>query len=290
MCLLFSGMRRPGHALSPKLIRNNAPLPAWPVRGDPPLGSETSAGPVPEHFIGLWRRRLFETESQCDTTSEVWWLQTGELYADLHLPIAAASERPSRRQGYAGALEVHGDVLTWHSWLDSRSATDIVDLGRVHFEGQSLIGQGARVSHREIWERVAAPSDDRLALVLRDERASTGEWRTRRGVFVVLGEYFMYALDRSLCLSRGGRMQSGRQSAFAVFQFDHEISFGVRHGRVPWEIQHSTLPHREGQSLLAVHGLPEPVTGCEWRQRVQIPAALRCWQAVEIGAGFKGLA
>jgi hypothetical protein len=34
--------------------------------------------------------------------------------------------------------------------------------------------------------------------------------------------------------------------------FGFEVSFGVRStGRVPWEIQLSTLPFREGQALLA---------------------------------------
>jgi len=246
---------------------------------------------VPERFVGLWRRRLLETESLRDMSTEVWWLQTGGLYADLHIPAATpAPSRLSRRQGFAGALEVRGEVLTWHRWLDVEPPTAVADVGRVHFEGDRLIELGMLASYREIWERAAVASDDRLALALRDECPDGGEWRARHGVFVVLGDYFMFALDRSLMLSRGSAMPKGHDSAFAVFRLDCEISFGIRRGRVPWEIQRSTLQPREGQSLLAVHGLPEPVSGYEWRQRVQIPTAVRRWQAIEIGAGFRGLA
>lgn len=253
-----------------------------------PLNRITIAGSGPENLIGLWRRRLLETETVRDTGSEVWWLQTEELYAALHLPTAAPGRRACR-QGNAGALKVRDDLLVWQGWLGNPKDADIVDIRRMHFDGQNLVGQGVRAPLREIWERVAPPSDDRLALALRDECTAAGDRRVRRGVFVVLGDYFMFALDRSLCLASRARMGSTRPCTFAVFRLEHEISFGVRRGQVSWEIQRSTLPYREGQSLIAVHGLPEPVTRCEWHQRVQIPAALRRWQAVEIGARFTGL-
>ncbi|MHB8455697.1 MAG: hypothetical protein ACYDDO_13625 [Acidiferrobacterales bacterium] len=251
---------------------------------------KTLSATVPECFIGLWRRRVLESGPLHDTTTEAWRLQTGRLYADLRLPAGAPTPQcPTLRRGFAGPLEVQGDVLTWYHWLDVEPPTGIADVGQVHFEGDRLIERGVLASYREIWERTAAASDDRLALALRDECADGGEWRARRGVFVVLGDYFMLALDRSLFLSRGGTIPAGRVGAFAVFRLDCEISLGVRRGRVPWEIQRSTLPQREGQSLSAIHGLPEHDCGHEWLQRVHLPTALRRWQAVEIGTGFRGL-
>ena len=41
-------------------------------------------------------------------------------------------------------------------------------------------------------------------------------------------------------------------------------------------------------SLPAVHGLPEPDDTNVWQQRVPVPAAVRRWQVVELGAGFRG--
>jgi hypothetical protein len=228
-----------------------------------------------------------------DTDTEVWWLQTGSLYADLRQPPAPADKRATPQQlalqqGFAGELEVQGEVLTWHRWLDFQPPSGIADVGRVHFENGQLIEEGVLASYREVWERAAAASDDRLALALQSECADGGEWRARHGVLVVLGEFFMFALDPGLRLARGGALQSGRAGAFAVFRLDCEISFGVRRGRVPWEILRSTLPTREGMSLPAVHGLPEPDATGVWQQRVPVPAGVRRWQVVEIGAGFRG--
>ncbi len=235
--------------------------------------------------MGLWRRRLLETEILHDTDSEVWRLQTGQLYADLHLS-SSDSGRIGLRRGVAGELQMQGDMLTWQSWFANLAPTDIGDCGHVWLEGQKLITQSARTSGLEIWERVTPPTDDRLALVLQDECSAYGDWRSRRGLFAVFGEHFVLALDRSLCLAGGGRAAKPQQRTFAVFRLDPEISFGVRHGRVSWEIQRSTLPYREGQSLLAAHGLPEPVSPSEWRQQVQIPSAFRRWRVAEIGPGF----
>jgi hypothetical protein len=260
------------------------------------MNRSPSFAPVPERYVGLWRRRLLESESVRDTDTEVWWLQTGSLYADLRQPARmqpAARTTPlqlARQEGFAGALEVKGDLLTWHRWLDFRPPTGIADVGRMHFEGALLIEYGVHARYREVWERTAAASDDRLALALQSERADGGEWRARRGVLVVLGDYFMFALDPGLRLAHGSALKSGRAGAFAVFRLDCEISFGVRRGRVPWEIQHSSLPAREGMSLPAVHGLPEPDDSGVWQQRVPVPASVRRWQVVEIGAGFRGFA
>ncbi|MHB8346733.1 MAG: hypothetical protein ACYDHM_05975 [Acidiferrobacterales bacterium] len=252
------------------------------------MNNPAIAGSSADSFVGLWRRRLFETESVHDTETEVWWLQTEKLYADLHLAPAAPNRQGARR-GDAGATNVHGDLLARQGWLEDPQHAGTGTIRRMHFDGHSLVGQGVHTPLREIWERMAPPSDDRLALSLRDECAAAGEWRARRGVFVALGDYFMIALDRSLCLKRGTCPQTERKSTFALFRLEHEISFGVRHGRLPWEILRSTQPYREGQSLLSVHGLPEPVTLSEWRQRAHIPSALRRWQVVEIGRGFRGL-
>ena len=249
--------------------------------------------PVPERYVGLWRRRLLESETLRDTDTEVWWLQTGSLYADLRLPPTPADKRATPQllalqQGFAGELEVQDDLLTWHRWLDFQPPSGVADVGRVHFENGQLIEEGVLTSYREVWERAAAISDDRLALALQSECANGGEWRARHGVMVVLGEFFMFALDPGLRLSHGRAIQPGRAGAFAVFRLESEISFGIRHGRVPWEILRSTLPARVGISLTAVHGLPEPDDTNVWQQRVPVPAALRRWQVVELGAGFRG--
>jgi len=42
---------------------------------------------VPDAYLGVWRRRLLTTTAGLrDETSEVYWLQTASLHADLRLP------------------------------------------------------------------------------------------------------------------------------------------------------------------------------------------------------------
>jgi len=42
---------------------------------------------VPDAYLGVWRRRLLTTTAGLrDETSEVYWLQTANLHADLRLP------------------------------------------------------------------------------------------------------------------------------------------------------------------------------------------------------------
>lgn len=42
---------------------------------------------VPDAYLGVWRRRLLTTTAGLrDETSEVYWLQTACLHADLRLP------------------------------------------------------------------------------------------------------------------------------------------------------------------------------------------------------------
>ena len=78
---------------------------------------------VPDAYLGVWRRRLLTTTAGLrDETSEVYWLQTASLHADLRLPRpqalppAASLETCSHAQqlalseqaGFAGITEVNG--------------------------------------------------------------------------------------------------------------------------------------------------------------------------------------
>jgi len=84
---------------------------------------------VPDAYLGVWRRRLLTTTAGLrDETSEVYWLQTASLHADLRLPggqpvaPAASLETCSHAQqlalseqaGFAGITEVNGDICQWH--------------------------------------------------------------------------------------------------------------------------------------------------------------------------------
>ena len=125
---------------------------------------------VPLEFRGLWRRRVLKTADLVDSETTVYWLQAGSIYADIRVP----ANRPrcdslddastgtlrglAQQQGFAGNLQAEGNLLTWHRWLDYQPPTPVADVGRVHFENEVLIENGALASYMEEWIRVAAPA------------------------------------------------------------------------------------------------------------------------------------
>lgn len=46
--------------------------------------------PVPEQYVGVWKRTLLKTKKAVyDTSSSVLWLQTEHLHCDIRIPVEA---------------------------------------------------------------------------------------------------------------------------------------------------------------------------------------------------------
>lgn len=140
---------------------------------------------IPQRYVGLWRRRLLEAPGLHDDRSEVYWLQTPTLYVDLRISSDASS---TAVQGFAGALQVEDNILTWHRWVDLMPAQPWPDVGRMEGAGDVLEEFGVYQPYREIWERVGSAADGR-AWVWSGDGNDCGIW-------VMLGRYFMLALFR----------------------------------------------------------------------------------------------
>lgn len=58
---------------------------------------------IPKDYIGVWKRSLLTTGSGLrDTSTTVYWLQTEELFADLHIPVPETAEGCSSLQDCTG--------------------------------------------------------------------------------------------------------------------------------------------------------------------------------------------
>ncbi len=56
--------------------------------------------PVPAAYHGVWKRSLLKTKTGLhDDTTQVFWLQTDILFADLRLPILQSSDKNVRHHG-----------------------------------------------------------------------------------------------------------------------------------------------------------------------------------------------
>jgi hypothetical protein len=267
------------------------------------MSGVTPCEPVPHNYIGLWKRRcLIDAEGNVDRDTSVYWLQTHRMYADLRVPpgrpdfggITALAECSDaqlawlgRQQGFAGCLYVDATVCRWEREIDLQPPAPVPDVGRMMFDGDTLIERGVHARYEEEWERL---TDGRIATALFLLHEST-RWAVsvpRKGFLLVVDDYFMFVRDR---LSRppSALVETHPDRARLLERLGAEISFGVRRGgTVPWEIRLSSLPFREGASLF-VPG-EEPVRqgdGTLLHACVTGDGAVVCrWGVSEWSAGF----
>jgi len=227
-------------------------------------------------LTGLWRRLAIEyPDGTGDTTTDVYWLQAGNIYADLRIP----ADRPSvsmdqcqhgltqqelaaiaRQEGFAGETSVRGGLCTWHRWLDQQPATPLPDEGRLVFNGRMLVEYGIHAPYVEHWWHESDGDGGYLAFRLQGER---------EGVLLVVGDYFMRAIAR----------QSKDQGATA--DPECEISFGRCEGEPgSWTVLRSSLPWREGTRLF-VAGSPRITGGADALLEPLAGGTSRTWQLCE---------
>ncbi|MGK2865111.1 MAG: allophanate hydrolase [Mycobacterium sp.] len=207
-----------------------------------------------------WRRRAIVVPgTDVDETTEVEWLQAGELYLDLRTPadmpaVTGTSLDALTRddllalcaqQGFAGHLDVDGDEWTWWREVDLHPADPLPDRGLLHLVDDILVETGIGRDYHEDW--AAGPKANEVTeLSLHDD---TG----RAGMLLRIGDRFGYVRGRAAGIAptpgttlRDAVARADLQSARALM--DLEISLGtVEGGR--WLITRSTLPFRVGDDL-----------------------------------------
>ena len=251
-------------------------------RATPPrivsAGLLSTAGPgsLPEWMLGVWMREWIRRGTDQSSSALVRYVQTERDFGDVRIParpsfaqaasFADLSEADlrllARQRGFVGTTSATGLVATWHHELDFQPADTSTDIGRVE-----RVGMGGMYEHAldgtymEHW-RTLSDGDGRFVSV----RVTRGTRLER--VLLVAGDYFYFARNRTRDLPAGMSLDSLIASmrpsrAQLVEWLDCELSVGrVRGGRVPWEIEHSTLPWREGHRLeFAQRVVADSVTG-----------------------------
>jgi len=238
--------------------------------------------PVPDHYRGVWARRLLETPQQRDESTFVRWLQTSRWHADLRIPAMApeidAQTRLASQQGFCGVTQVErqakGEVCTWQRRLDFQPPRADVDAGLMVFEtSERVIETGVHAPYLEIWERLPDSTGRFIALAGLDEAGGDTQER-----FLVAGRYAMHVRPRRLAWPHD--TQAGqtlhevlvKHPAHAVVLLDFEISFGTLEAD-HWTIEQSTLPAlKEACMPMLVHqrnatqaAIDSPVCGGHWQ-------------------------
>lgn len=279
---------------------------------------------VPDWLRGLWKRLLIETgDGQRDTETQVFYLQTPTCFGDLRIP----ADRPdlkqekfssltqadvlalSRQQGFAGIAQFEQKgfeqgCCQWMRYIDYQPPQPVRDIGLLYWKNDILIEEGIDQQYREEWQKVDDGNGDYTALVLIQDGMSdvSATWQAS---LVIAGDYFVYSQNRSLPLLPNCTLTDCVLHPAAIQkQQDYlacEISFGrCRSGLVPWEIQRSTIPWREGTALWSISDLVIDLENRRVLQTVQQEDTvdnqqknrqeIREWQICEWGTGqvFKG--
>jgi allophanate hydrolase len=214
-------------------------------------------------LTGLWRRSLLVTAGGAtDTTTDVTWLQAGELYVDLRLPASTFTpyirclrdlDRPAacalaQVEGFAGRLLADGPWARWERLVDLQPSSATADEGRLVAqngvaENGHVIETGRHVDYVEHWHRTPGHSVPVAGLLLR-------ETVTRAiGVLVRVGRHFAWARGRAFPLPPGGRLVDHVAAARTIRDvqdlLDAEVAVG-RIGRTGAVRTGSNLPWRVG--------------------------------------------
>lgn len=218
--------------------------------------------PATENYRGLWRRRLLRDGNGEDRETQVWWLQGDGQYVDLRIPpdrpdftgvsrLDQCSDEQlswlARQQGFAGQLSIEGDRLHWQRAIDFQPPAALADIGAMHWDGACLHEQGVLADYAEewLWQRPATAT------------SAVGTTPDRRGLRLVVGDWFMQAVDRREPLPPGTCLAEliARASAAPASLLDCAIDFGrVEHTGGVLRVLASTLPWREGHDLTTLDG------------------------------------
>jgi hypothetical protein len=232
---------------------------------------------VPDWLVGLWQRESLRfADGTTDRTTRVFWGQTSSLYVDIRVPAdrPIGKDRKSlgeftlcelrlmaEQKGFAGHITLNDGRCSWIRYMDYRPSTGRTDEGRLRLDGDILYEEGdpAAVlgkSYQEIYRRKSRAED--LCVALRRRAATSPESKRaneRDAILILLDNWFLYALARQLELppaeTLGELVDQANGDREKIHGYlDCEYSLGqIRGLDRSWQVQLSTLPHREGAAL-----------------------------------------
>lgn len=223
-----------------------------------------STAAVPDWLRGVWTREWIQEGKAKSNTLDVNYLQTPTYFADIRIPkdrtrfpnaqsFADLTDQQlrllARQNGFTGLTTTSGPVATWNHDIQFQPSDGAPDRGRLQRIALGRMHEhGLDGSYIESWR--STTGGDGHFLVIRVKH--TG--RLLR-TLVVVGNRFVYVRNRAVDLPAAASFEalfdSTKASRAQIEEYlDCEFSVGrVRGGSVPWEIEQSTLPWREGRHL-----------------------------------------
>jgi hypothetical protein len=240
--------------------------------------------PVPSWLTASWERLWVINNNQGPPTNtvNVRNIQTPTLFGDCRIPkdrpafpdaksLADLSDKELEtlypQEGFSGYTTTEGYVITWHHEIDYQPPDGSIDIGRFEIlGGRNVYEHGVQAAYLEHWWRLEEPGT--YFLGVKTVRNLGKSQQRIHEIFSVAGDHYIYARNRAFDLPMANSMADlikkekyKRKQILEVL--DLEVSHGfVLGGRVPWEVQFSTLPFKENKPLdFASRIAVDPKTG-----------------------------
>jgi len=212
---------------------------------------ELSALAVPAWVRGVWQRTMIRAEgAAADRTSTVIWIQTPTLYADIRVPAEGETSPLAGKAGFAGRLDVEGQVCRWRRPIDLHPGPEGADQGAMFRDRELLVEVGLLANYYEEY-RLIDPATRCLA-------ASRGGLAIENGsvkfapdgpldILVAAGAFVTHARRDGTSALRHGRLEDGGVT------FDHAVGDPAvfEGGQGTWTIWTDEIGETERSALLA---------------------------------------
>jgi hypothetical protein len=248
-----------------------------------------AAGGVPAWTLGCFRRRSISFYTGAvDTETQVFWLQSRGLTADLRLPPGCPSlsgatplaDRPpevlaelAEVEGGLARTQWDGRAMRWADWTSFQTHDRWPEPGLLARVGDCLTEHAPSGAYVEDWRLQPSEDGPLVGLRLVEERDATGNVRHRGGGLVLCGRHAALVMGRPDPLPLAGRVPDivrahggDRTLMRAVFAF--EASYATRTAGA-FTVVASTNPLREGQPLMDLDGFSVDEGSGLVRQRTQ---------------------
>jgi hypothetical protein len=146
------------------------------------------ASPQIDQLGGVWQRKLLvEPDGVADTSTDVIWLQFGELCADVRTPEGAESCQTA----FAGVLRKRGDIFHWDpEWEFGTPPGAPPDEGYLCWQGNILREDGVHSAYLEHWLRLAEAGEADFGCRLVDGGGAS------KGLVIRIGAFAIFAIEQ----------------------------------------------------------------------------------------------